>query len=64
MERSIFGNISFLGYELNGVERVSWDARREEIRRSRLTPGTFNRPGWTLQVTGHAAVADFLDISL
>lgn len=53
-----------LGYELNGVERVSWDARREEIERTRLTPGTFKRPDWTLQVTGHSAVADLLDISL
>ncbi|MDQ0730711.1 GNAT family N-acetyltransferase [Arthrobacter sp. B1I2] len=53
-----------LGYEPNGVERVSWDARREEIQRTRLTPGTFKRPDWRLQVTGHAAVADFLDISL
>lgn len=53
-----------LGYELNGVERVSWGARQEEIQRTRLTPCTFKRPDWELQVTGHAAVAKFLDIPL
>ena len=51
-----------LGYELNGVERVSWDDRRKEIQRTRLTPGSFKRPDWVLQVTGHAAVANFLEI--
>lgn len=52
-----------LGYTLNGVERVSWNGRREEIQRTRLTPGTFKRPDWTLQVTGHHAAARFLHIA-
>lgn len=52
-----------LGYTLNGVERVGWNGRREEIQRARLTPDTFKRPDWTLQVTGHQAAARFLHIA-
>lgn len=53
-----------LGYERNGIERVSWDGRSEEIQRTRLTPSTFNRPDWDLKVAGHPAVANFLNIPL
>ena len=51
-----------LGYEPNGVARASWGGKAEDVRKVRLTPETFNRPGWTLGVEGHAATAIYLGI--
>ncbi|MDJ0351980.1 GNAT family protein [Pseudarthrobacter sp. PH31-O2] len=51
-----------LGYELNGVARAVWGGRRQETQKVRLTPATFNRPDWTLQVQGHEPTAKYLEI--
>ena len=49
-----------LGYELNGVTRTAWGNKVEEVQKVRLTPQTFKRPDWTLQVEGHEPAARFL----
>lgn len=49
-----------LGYELNGTTRMNWGGKAEEVQKVRLTPETFKRPDWTLQVKGHEAAAKFL----
>ena len=57
-----FGVSRSLGYELNGVTRAAWGGKRQEVQNVRLTPATFNRPDWRLQVAGHHATAEFLGI--
>lgn len=52
-----------LGYEPNGIFRHGWGGKREEVQKVRLTPETFKRPDWTLQVKGHEPAAKFLGIS-
>lgn len=52
-----------LGYELNGITRKAWGPKVETVQHVRLTPETFKRPDWTLQVEGHEAAARFLNIS-
>lgn len=49
-----------LGYELNGVARTNWGGKAEDVQKVRLTPTTFNRPAWTLKVSGHEPAAKFL----
>ena len=49
-----------LGYELNGVTRKSWGGKAEEVQNVRLTPATFKRPSWTLEVQGHESAASYL----
>jgi RimJ/RimL family protein N-acetyltransferase len=49
-----------LGYELNGITRVSWAGKPETVQRVRLTPEGFRRPGWQLRVAGHEQTAKFL----
>jgi RimJ/RimL family protein N-acetyltransferase len=51
-----------LGYELNGVTRVNWGGQLQEAQKVRLTPATFNRPDWQLQVEGHEETAKYLGI--
>ena len=51
-----------LGYELNGVTRAVWGGKPQEVQKVRLTPATFRRPDWTLQVKGHEATAKYLGI--
>ena len=51
-----------LGYELNGVTRTAWGDKVEGVQKIRLTPATFKRPDWTLEVKGHEAAARFLKI--
>jgi RimJ/RimL family protein N-acetyltransferase len=51
-----------LGYELNGITRMAWGSKVEEVQRVRLTPENFNRPAWTLKVEGHEEAAKFLGI--
>jgi len=51
-----------LGYELNGVSRASWGGTTQEVQKVRLTPATFKRPDWNLQVKGHEATAKYLGI--
>ncbi|MDE8667543.1 GNAT family protein [Pseudarthrobacter sp. H3Y2-7] len=52
-----------LGYELNGTARMSWGGKAVDVQKVRVTPATFKRPDWTLQVEGHEAAAKFLHIS-
>ena len=52
-----------LGYEFNGVTRKAWGAQIETVQHVRLTPGSFKRPDWDLQVQGHDAAAKFLKIT-
>ena len=52
-----------LGYELNGVTRKAWGAQIETVQHVRLTPGSFKRPDWELQVKGHEAAAKFLKVT-
>jgi len=52
-----------LGYELNGTTRKTWGPKVETVQHVRLTPETFKRPDWTLQVRGHEAAAKFLKVS-
>ncbi len=52
-----------LGYELNGITRKAWGTQVETVQHVRLTPETFKRPDWTLQVKGHEPAAKFLGIS-
>jgi RimJ/RimL family protein N-acetyltransferase len=51
-----------LGYELNGITRKAWGPQVETVQHVRLTPETFKRPDWTLQVKGHEPAAKFLSI--
>jgi RimJ/RimL family protein N-acetyltransferase len=51
-----------LGYELNGVTRMSWGGKAETVQRVRLTPETLKRPDWHLKVEGHESTAGFLGI--
>ena len=51
-----------LGYELNGVTRVSWGGKVQDAQRVRLTPATFHRPDWQLAVEGHDPTAQYLGI--
>ena len=51
-----------LGYELNGVTRMSWGGKAETVQRVRLTPETLKRPDWHLKVEGHGSTAGFLGI--
>jgi RimJ/RimL family protein N-acetyltransferase len=60
-ERSL-GVSRSLGYELNGITRASWGGKMQEVQKVRVTPATFKRPDWTLQVQGHEATARFLGI--
>jgi hypothetical protein len=39
---------------------MSWGGKQETVQRVRLTPATFNRPGWQLEVEGHEPTAKFL----
>jgi RimJ/RimL family protein N-acetyltransferase len=49
-----------MGYELNGVFRHSWGDKVTDVQKVRLTPETFKRPDWTLNVQGHEAAAKYL----
>lgn len=60
--RQSLGVSRALGYELNGVGRAAWGGTRQDVQKVRLTPAAFIRPGWQLQVEGHAATAAFLGI--
>jgi RimJ/RimL family protein N-acetyltransferase len=51
-----------LGYEPNGIFRQGWGGKLEEVQKVRLTPETFKRPAWTLQVKGHEAAARYLAV--
>jgi RimJ/RimL family protein N-acetyltransferase len=51
-----------LGYQLNGITRAAWGGKAQEVQRVRLTPATFTRPDWQLQVEGHEATAKYLGI--
>lgn len=51
-----------LGYEANGISRANWGGIRQETQKVRLTPATFNRPAWTLNVQGHEPTAKYLGI--
>jgi RimJ/RimL family protein N-acetyltransferase len=51
-----------LGYKLNGVTRASWGRTAVDVQKVRLTPATFKRPDWQLQVEGHEATAKYLGI--
>ncbi len=39
-----------LGYEPNGTTRKAWGTQVETVQKVRVTPATFKRPDWTLQV--------------
>lgn len=52
-----------LGYELNGISRKAWGDKVQTVQHVRLTPETFKRPDWTLEVQGHEQAAKFLNIS-
>lgn len=49
-----------LGYELNGITRTAWGDKVEDVQKIRVTPETFKRPDWTLEVKGHEQAAKFL----
>ncbi|MGA8787852.1 MAG: N-acetyltransferase, partial [Paenarthrobacter sp.] len=51
-----------LGYEPNGIFREGWGDTVEEVQKVRLTPTTFKRPDWTLEVQGHEAFSSYLGI--
>ena len=51
-----------VGYELNGTARVNWGSGAVEAQKVRLTPATFRRPDWQLQVEGHEPTAKYLGI--
>jgi RimJ/RimL family protein N-acetyltransferase len=51
-----------LGYELNGVTRMSLGGKAETVQRVRLTSQAFRRPDWQLTVEGHEPTAQFLGI--
>jgi RimJ/RimL family protein N-acetyltransferase len=52
-----------LGYGLNGTTRKAWATKVETVQHVRLTPETFKRPDWTLQVEGHEPAARFLKVT-
>ncbi|MDQ0676278.1 RimJ/RimL family protein N-acetyltransferase [Pseudarthrobacter siccitolerans] len=52
-----------LGYELNGTTRKAWGTKAETVQHVGLTPQTFKRPDWTLEVQGHEPVAHFLRVT-
>lgn len=52
-----------LGYQPNGITRAAWGGKAQDIQKMRLTPATLIRPGWQLNVEGHAATAKYLGIS-
>lgn len=60
--RQSLGVSRSLGYELNGTTRVNWGGTVQDCQNVRLTPATFNRPGWRLQVSGHEPTAKYLGI--
>lgn len=50
-----------LGYEPNGIFRDTWTGGKvTTIQRLRLTPESFIRPDWDLDVEGHKELANFL----
>jgi RimJ/RimL family protein N-acetyltransferase len=49
-----------LGYEPNGITRANWAGKTNDVQKVRLTPATFNRPAWNLQIKGHEALAKYL----
>jgi len=61
--QSSLGVSRALGYELNGITRKAWGPKVETVQHVRLTPETFKRPDWSLQVEGHEAVATFLKVT-
>ncbi|WP_258805262.1 GNAT family N-acetyltransferase [Pseudarthrobacter sp. NS4] len=52
-----------LGYEFNGTTRKAWGTKVETVQHVRLTPQSFKRPDWILQVKGHEAAANYLKVS-
>ncbi|MFJ4230035.1 GNAT family N-acetyltransferase [Paenarthrobacter nicotinovorans] len=60
--RKSLGVSASLGYEPNGVFRDGWGDKVEEVQRVRLTPATFKRPDWTLQVKGHEELKAYLGL--
>ncbi|MET1085828.1 MAG: GNAT family protein [Arthrobacter sp.] len=52
-----------LGYELNGTTRKAWGPEVQAVQHVRLTPETFKRPAWELNVEGHEQAARFLNIT-
>lgn len=52
-----------LGYDLNGVTRMSWGGTMEEVQKVRLSSQSFSRPAWTLGVEGHAEAAAYLGVT-
>jgi RimJ/RimL family protein N-acetyltransferase len=52
-----------LGYDLNGITRKAWGTQIERVQHVRLTPDSFKRPDWTLQVEGHEPAAKFLKVT-
>ena len=52
-----------LGYELNGTTRKAWGTKVETVQHVRLTPQTFKRPDWELQVSGPEAAAKCLGVT-
>jgi RimJ/RimL family protein N-acetyltransferase len=52
-----------LGYEPNGIARKAWGPKVETVQHVRLTPQTFKRPDWTVQVEGHEGAAKFLKVT-
>ena len=52
-----------LGYELNGTTRAAWGTKVETLQHVRVTPHTFNRPDWKLEVEGHEAAVKFLHVT-
>ena len=61
--QSSLGVSRALGYELNGITRKAWGPKVETVQHVRLTPETFKRRDWSLQVEGHEAVANFLKVT-
>lgn len=52
-----------LGYEPNGTTRKTWGTQVQTVQHVRVTPETFKRPEWELQVKGHEAAARFLKVT-
>lgn len=52
-----------LGYRPNGITRAAWGGKAQDVQKMRLTPATLVRPGWQLDVEGHAATAKYLGIA-
>jgi RimJ/RimL family protein N-acetyltransferase len=51
-----------LGYQPNGLFRDAWGTKVEEVQKLRLTPETFTRPHWPLQVRGHERLQVYLGL--